>query len=217
MKTAVLIYHRDVRKKYKEKWINKCLHSILNQTYQNFEFYEIDYGGNNDSILNRIDINKNKKYWSITKKNYASAMNFLLEQTYTDGCECVFNINIDDFYNTTRFEKQIKLIEKGYDLVSSDFCYVKENNENEDEIILHMNICKQGTIENNFEIENNIIAHPSVCYSRNFIKHNKYNDDLIPAEDFDLWKKTISKYKFHIIDEELLFYRIHDKQVSNKT
>lgn len=213
MKTAVIIYHSNIHNIYKKRWIQKCIDSILNQTYADFDLYEIDYGNTNTSIIENT--NKNKKYWSENKKNYAHAMNFLLDQTYKDGYNAVFNTNLDDFYEITRFEKQIELIKSGCDLVSSDFCYVKENKNNEDEVILHKKICSYGSIENNLKNNHNVIAHPCVCYSRNFISNERYNDNLTPFEDMNLWKSTVEKYKFHIINEELLYYRIHEKQSSN--
>ena len=54
----------------------------------------------------------------------------------------------------------------------------------------------------NFILKNhlNIIAHPSVCYSKNFVKNNRYDSNRIPEEDWDLWKRTCDKYKFTIIN-----------------
>jgi hypothetical protein len=37
-----------------------------------------------------------------------------------------------------------------------------------------------------------------------------------PAEDYDLWVRMIHLGKFHNLQESLLKYRVHDKQVSNQ-
>lgn len=215
MKVATIIYHSNIDKIYKKRWTNKCIDSILNQTYKDFDFYELNYNADNISVLKEAHNNK-KKFWSEKKKNYADAMNFLLSKAYEDGYDAVFNINLDDFYDSTRFEKQLELIKQGYDLISSDFCYIRENVNDNDDIFLHMNICKYGSIESNLEKNNNVIAHPCVCYSRKFIANNRYDENHVPTEDLKLWKETYKKYKFFIIDEELLYYRIHEKQSSNR-
>ena len=63
----------------------------------------------------------------------------------------------------------------------------------------------------------NLIAHPCVVMNRKFWSVNKYDINKTPAEDMYLWQEAIKKgYKFYIEDEELLFYRIHGNQVSNK-
>lgn len=215
MKTLIILYHSNIQKIYKKKWINKSIFSLLNQTYSDFNIYELNYGGDNYSVLNEFKIKQNKKFWSEKKKNYATAMNFLLDEACENEYDAVFNVNLDDFYDHTRFAKQINLIENGFDVISSDFCYVKENPKGDDEIIHHMNICKHGDVSFNLEKNHNVIAHPCVCYSKNFIINNRYDDNLTPTEDLNLWKKTCNKFKFNIINEELLFYRRHGNQSSD--
>ena len=33
-------------------------------------------------------------------------MNYLLDRIFSDGYEVVFNVNVDDYYAPTRFERQ---------------------------------------------------------------------------------------------------------------
>jgi hypothetical protein len=216
MKKGVIMFHSNISSLYEDRWVKKSINSMLNQTDSEYTFYEIDYSGSGLSLLG--DVDKDKKFWSIKMKNYASAMNFILDRAFEDDCDYVFNMNLDDYYHSTRIEKQIELISQGYDIVSSDFCYIKESkigNEFVDDIILYLEIDK---LINNLEYHlfngNNIIAHPSVCYSKNFWKNNKYDFTKVPEEDFDLWKRTFNSYNFSIHSEVLLYYRRHDNQVS---
>ena len=214
MKIGVILYHSNINKIYKKRWIDECINSILNQTIKNFSFYEVNYNGENNSVI-PSSCEYEKKFYSLKLKNHGDAMNFILNKTVEDNCDIIFNVNLDDIYHPQRFKKQIKEINNGYDIVSNDFCYIREINESEDEIFHYKNICQYGDISLNLKNNHNIIAHPSVCYSKNFIQNNKYNIDLLPCEDLDLWKRTCDKYKFYIINEVLLNYRIHEKQVSN--
>lgn len=213
-KIGVIIYHSDILNIYKPRWVEECLRSILNQSFNEFTLYELNYDAEDYSVVPK-DCKNNKKFFSFKLENYAEAMNFILNEAFNDGCDIVFNINLDDNYHPDRFKKQIEAINSGYDLVSTDFCYISEINEKEDEIILYKNILQYGDINYNLKQNHNVIAHPSVCYSKNFWKHNKYNPNLVPKEDLDLWQRSCDKFKFHIIDEVLLNYRIHEKQVSN--
>jgi hypothetical protein len=213
MKIGVILYHSNINKIYKKRWIDECINSILNQTIKDFIFYEINYSGDNYSVIPESAKNK-KQFYSLVLKNYAEAMNFILDKALDENCDVVFNINLDDIYHAERFEKQIKEIKNGYDLVSTDFCYIREINDNEDEIFYYKNICQHGDINFNLKNNHNVIAHPSVCYSKKFLQNNRYNIALIPCEDLDLWKRSCDEYKFHIVNEVLLNYRIHENQVS---
>ena len=207
MKIAVILFHSNIKQLYKQRWIDTCLDSIINQTYNDFTFYEINYGGDGYSVLENKKYEQKSKFWNLKKNNHAEAMNFLFDRVSEDDCDLVFNINLDDFYDLRRFEIQIDFAKQGYDITSSDFSY-------NDNLLFDMNVSDYKDI--NFILKNhlNIIAHPSVCYSKNFVKNNRYDSNRIPEEDWDLWKRTCDKYKFTIINEVLLYYRRHSKQIT---
>ena len=205
MKVGVVIYHKDIDKIYDSRWVDKCLESIKNQTFSDYQIYEINYAADMDCLIKA-------NCYQIELSNYAEAMNFIISKAFEDGCDYVFNVNLDDYYHPTRFEKQLEKLKEGYDIVSSDFCYIDEDNN----ITHHKNICKHGDIKENLLRNHNVIAHPAVAMSKNFWNSNRYDITKTPQEDLELWKVAIQNgYKFYIIDEELLYYRIHEKQVSN--
>jgi len=215
MKIGVVFYHSNIKHIYKDRWVNKSVSSILNQSYKNFSIYEIDYSGNGNSIIPKNEINK--KFWSLKLSNYAEAMNFIISKSFFDGCDIVFNTNLDDYYDEKRLEIQIsKMTLEEYDILSSDFCYIEED-LNDDLVKKYMNIIKYGDIRHNLMMNHNVIAHPCVCYSRRFWSdlENRYYVSKTPSEDLDLWKRSISRgYKFGIDSNILLYYRIHNNQVS---
>jgi hypothetical protein len=218
MKKGVILFHSNINNIYKKRWIDECINSLLNQTDNDFTFYEINYGGEDYSVLSGKKIWQDKKFWSRKMNNYAEAMNFIIDEAFKDSCDIVFNVNLDDKYHETRIEKETEFIKKGNDIVSSDFCYIEEEGEN-DRITTFMLMSKYfHDIENQLERNHNIIAHPSVAYSKRFwVNGNTYNPEMVPEEDLALWKKMkIAGYKFHIIPDILLFYRIHKNQVSTK-
>lgn len=223
MKIAVILFHSNIRNIYKQRWIDKCVNSLVNQTYNDFTFYEMNYGGDNYSILENITIKQDKKFWSSKKINCAEAMNFLMDQCFKDNCDYVFNTNLDDYYSLNRIELQLNMaIEGNFDILSSDFCYIQEEINNgsiNDNIILFMDINKHGDIKHNLESSHNMIANPSVCYSKKFLadSENRHDYKKVPQEDFDLWIRSIKKgYKFGIHKDVLLYYRRHENQSSVK-
>lgn len=219
MKKGVILYHSNIKRIYKDRWIKKSIESMLNQTDSDLWFYEINYGSDNFSVLNSYNVRK--KFWSIKMENYAQAMNFILDASFDDDCNLVFNTNLDDYYRNDRVELQTQAITTGgYDIVSSDFCYISEDEFENDNVTLIMNMKHyQLDIRQNLKIDHNVIAHPSVCYNKTFWseKNNRYDVTKTPQEDLDLWKRAINNgFSFKMIPEILLYYRRHINQVSEK-
>jgi hypothetical protein len=207
MKTAVVFYHANTHL-YNPQWISRCISSMANQTQTPDSVFELDFSGNNNKLV------KNSVFFSQKIDNYADAANFIITQAFDAGADVVFNTNIDDYYHTQRIEKQLPYILQGYDIVSSDFQYIDEN----DTPGHIMNIKNNGDIDFCFNNGLNVIANPVVAFSSNFWNNpdNRYNKNHIPAEDFDLWKRAIKNgYTFYIHPNILLYYRIHLNKVSN--
>lgn len=216
MKIGVIFFHRNIKNIYRERWIKKCVDSILNQTYSDFSIYEINYGGEEDSILGGFDFPNPHFFISEEKENHAEAMNSILDVAFGDGCDYIFNTNLDDFYDLKRFKVQLERLNSGFDLVSSDFCYIEEIGEI-DEVTLIKNIKRFGDIQENLEKGHNVISHPSVAYSKKFWEQNRYVPEEIPREDMNLWLRSIQNgFKFYICDEVLLNYRLHENQVTGR-
>ena len=214
MKIGVIFFHKNIKNIYQERWVKKCVESILNQTYQNFSIYEINYGGEEDSVLEGFNFSNPHVFISERKENHAEAMNSIIDVAFGDGCDFIFNTNLDDFYDLKRFEVQLDRLNSGFDLISSDFCYIEEI-EGKDEVTFTKNIKGFGDIQKNLEKGHNVIAHPSVAYSRRFWEQNRYAPEEIPREDMLLWIRSIQNgFKFYICDEVLLNYRLHENQVT---
>lgn len=212
-KIGVIIFHKKIKEIYRMRWIEKCLNSILNQTNQEFKIYEIDYSGDNFSIIKDLYPKfRRHKFISEIFSNHAEAMNRIIDIAFSDGCEYIFNTNVDDYYSLDRIEKQMEYLKNGYDVVSSNFCYITEE-ENEDRFICYKNV--KGNIHDNFKMGHNIIAHPVVAFNKRFWETNRYNPQEIPKEDFLLWYRGIeSGFKFYIHDDILLNYRLHENQIT---
>lgn len=215
MRVGVVFFHKNITSIYKDRWVKKSVESMLNQTHSDFFIYEVNYGNEEHSVVSEFDV-ENKKFYKKDFNNHAEAMNFIITKAFEDGCNYVFNTNLDDYYDKTRIEKQLVFLNKGFDIVSSDFCYIRDIGDI-DEVFLHMKIKEHGDIKNNLLKNHNVIAHPCVAMSSFFWSNNRYDITKPPREDLDLWKRSIeSGTKFYIHDEELLFYRIHGNQLSTK-
>lgn len=210
MKVAVIIYHKNALNIYPQKWIDLCISSIVKQTYNQFDIFELDYAGEGNRLVSDLPVHMGYTYLNEKCVNFVEGMNKLLNLVFRNyDYDCCFNVNLDDYYSLDRFEKQITAIRQGYDLVSSDIAYIDEDNE----IIKFLRFSNLN-MRREMRYSNNVIAHPVVCYSRRFwLNCPQYDINAIPEEDMQLWKRTIARFKFHIVPEFLCFHRIHSNKV----
>jgi hypothetical protein len=110
MKLGVVFFHKNIQSIYQERWIKKCVDSILNQSTGEFSIYEINYGGEDFSIFEGLRLENTHIFISEEKTNHAEAMNTIIDLAFEDGCDYVFNTNLDDYYELNRFEKQIEFL-----------------------------------------------------------------------------------------------------------
>lgn len=100
-----------------ENYIEKCIDSIVSQTYSNLEIIIIDDGSTDDS-LKKCTVYKNKDSRIILKRfsnrGVSSARNEGLK--YVTG-EYVLFVDSDDWIEIDTISKLVSQIEKGYDIV----------------------------------------------------------------------------------------------------
>lgn len=223
MRIAVILFHKNLYSIYKERWITDSVNSVLNQTFQDFDILEINYGEDSFSLSSRFDFSKkNYVFYNTPLKNHAEAQNFLLDRCREFEYDYVFNTNLDDINTPTRFEDQLRYAqENNTDVTSGDMFYIRESPlYGVDEIFDDKNLRDFNTIEKiHFQFKKgiNVVCHPLVLYSSKFIREVRYNPEEIPQEDFLLWKRLIHTYTFGIVPKVLLHYRIHQNQISYKS
>ncbi len=203
-KVCVLLYHKNAMISFKKEWIDKCINSIKQQTFQNFDVLELNYGQNS------IQLYEGSIFEHKLLLNHVEAMNYLINiaKEYYDY---IFNVNIDDYYSITRIEEQLKYL-NNYDMVTSNHIVFKEKQGKE--IILGKYMNSQLDIKKYLDENNNIIPHPVVAWKSSFFDNLAY-EQQIPEEDMRLWQRALEQNKtIFIIPEYLLYYRIHDNQIT---
>jgi hypothetical protein len=216
MKKGVIFFHKNIREIYSQKWIDLCVNSIISQSVNDFKIYEVNYGGTNYSILDGFDHPQKKEFFCQEFSNHAEAMNFIIDCAFSDGCDYVFNTNLDDYYSRFRIQKQLDAFSTEVDIVTSNFYYITEI-DNVDSIVKHLYVSQHQNFIEKELIENshNIIAHPVVAYSKKFWEQNRYDPSESPLEDLKLWQRAYrTGFKFKILSDFLLHYRLHENQVT---
>jgi hypothetical protein len=209
MKVGVAIYYRNINQ-YPQRWVQKCIDSIKNQTYQNYEVFELEYGKSTSTIPLKFELQKGW-YKNIILENYAAAMNYVYEWIF-EACDIAVNVNIDDFYDKKRIELLLKQIEKGADIASSNYHIV----DIKDRITWSMDYSNTDIYES---LKNGInpVSNPAHIMSKKvFDSGLRFDPSLVPAEDMFFWKKAIEAgFKIVICPEYLHYYRQHNNQATH--
>lgn len=194
-----------------ELYIKEAVDSILNQTFDDFEFLIID-DASTDETVRIIKAYNDSRIQLIEKplnSGYTNSLNYGL--SIARG-EYIARMDGDDISLPERFAKQVFFLDANPDVVLCGTLYsiigsgeIVKYPENHEEI-------KFGLLEGN------CIVHPSVMMRKQILDEFSIIYDITkePAEDYDMWVRLISLGEFYNIQEALLNYRFHEFQVSEK-
>lgn len=196
-----------------EKYLKEAIDSILNQTFEDFEFLILN-DGSNDSTIDIIN-------------NYTDARIIVLHEPQNRGIVYQLNkglavskgnyvarMDADDISVATRFELQLNFLSNNpdYAMVGSSVYLINENSE---EIGTHEYKSKNEELQASLFF-GNTFAHSTILAHKPIINKYLYNNDYIYAEDYFLWSKIAAEYKISNIKQPLLYYRIHNNSISAK-
>ena len=191
------------------KYIRNSIESILNQTYKDFEFIIIDDASADDTVDiikgfddKRIKLIVNEQNQGLTK-NLNKALRIVSGQY-------VARMDGDDISYLNRLEKQVEYMDKHSDVyllgtairnIGASDLYWKLPDDSEElriRMLLHP-----------------VFAHPSFMFRKELIDEGiMYDETFRTAQDYDFAKRVSQKHKIGRLQEVLLNYRVHEKQIS---
>ncbi len=194
-----------------EKYIDKAIKSILNQTLKDFEFIIIEDGSTDNSLKiikqfaqkdNRLKLIKNNKNIGLTR-----SLNQAIK--HSNG-EFIARQDVDDFSLPNRLKIQIQFLKKNPDYAFCGCNGIQQQNK-KNEIISFFDM---EEIRENL-IAENCFAHPSVVIKKSFLtKYGYFDERFFYGQDFELWCRLI--YKFNLkaknFKENLLIMNIPENR-----
>ena len=184
-----------------EKNVGRAIKSVLDQTFEDFEFLVIDDFSNDGTfeILSefkkkdsRVVLFKNKKNIGLTK-----SLNFLIEQS---KYEVIARQDADDFSIKHRFAKQYNyLINSKY-----DFCVSRAKKISNNQIIPKLSFYIPTNFIINFK---NPFIHGTLMIKKDTLKKfGNYDEKFYYSQDYNLFYKLVkNNVRFKKIKEPLYF------------
>lgn len=196
-----------------EPYIQECMDSILQQTYQDFEVVIVDDCSADHSfeILREYERKDSRiRVLANSSHDMIKALNYGMEQAKG---EYIARMDIDDVMLPNRLEKQVEVMAENKDItVCASWLQTFG-------LVEQVGRGGQGCVQ--FPLfhllRNNFIAHPTTMLKTSFLKmHNLKYREYPYAEDYKLWMDiAVCGGTFWIIPAVLLKYRISEHQVSS--
>lgn len=192
-----------------ERYIQKSIDSVLNQTYGDFELIVLDDSDDNTTEIIKSYSDERIKHHMVSG-NISHKLNYGLQIAQYDY---ISRMDGDDIIDSQKIEKQISFLLNNpqIDVLGTNYYCIN------DEGIIQYEKKLPGFHQ---EIEFMMPVITSVLHSTILLKKSKfleitpYNETLTYAEDLDLFLKSLNKIQFYNLQEPLYYYRIFDNRTN---
>ena len=198
------------------KYIEKCLDSVLPQTFKDYEVIVVNDGSTDDSedkILKYTGIG-NVRYILQKNSGQARAKNVGIRNS---RCDYIAFLDADDLWEPCKLERQIPYFDDpDVGVVYSRARFVDE--EGKDVVLDLSSPCFEthsGHVTRQLFVDNFVPFSSSVVRKRCLDEFGSFDESLAMGIDWDRWLRISTKYKFVGLKEPYLIYRVgHTGQMS---
>ncbi len=197
------------------EYLKAHIESILNQTYQDFEYILLNDSPENKEIETIIKSYNDKRIIYVeNEKNLgiAESRNRLLE--LSKG-KYIANCDHDDVSFLYRLEKEVEYLDNNPDtgVVSGNFIINFDNKS-----ISHYPQTDYD-IKTNLVVRGCVVLHTASMIRKSVLTENniKWEKEYEPADDYRLWSRLIDKTEFCNLPEPLVVYRVHENNTTKST
>lgn len=198
-----------------EEQLRKSIESILNQTYNNFEFIILLDFPNNDlhkEIIESYSAKDSRIRFFINEHNLGLVGSLNRGLSLAQG-DFIARMDADDISLPERFEKQMKyLLQNDYDLIGG---ITQMIDENESAIYSIRNIPSDFNKIKKALKYGQCIAHPTWLAKKTLFDHLGGYRNIPLCEDYDFTLRAVlSGYKVSNLNEVILKYRMTSNSLS---
>ena len=193
-----------------EEYLRKSIESILNQTFEDFEFIIVLDDPNNKSNEKLIEEYAKKDKRIVFLKNERNLGRGVSRNKAIDIVKgkYVAIMDADDIALPDRLEKQFNYLKKNKDVdLLFTWAYWIDGTDK----IIEKFKPERYKIKNikKYFFKEHILVHPSMMIKTEILKKLKYNEKLFSSEDYDLWIRCVlNNYNFDVVEEFLLKRRL---------
>ena len=195
-----------------EAFLKECVDSVLNQTFQDFEYIILN-NGSTDRTPEILAKYKDPRLLIIQQENLGIARS-LNKGIHMANSEIIARLDADDFSDPNRLEKQINFMSQHPEIVlcgsrfnvllGSDYIDYPIRSLEGDEAIRKSMSCF------------NPFSHSTVVFRKAaFIQSGGYSEKFIFGQDYELWSRLLDYGEGYILKDELSTIRLSEQSTSN--
>lgn len=203
------VYNED------EKWLQKSIESIINQSYRNIEFIIVLDNPNNDiakKVIQKYLENDSRVRVFYNEKNIGLVASLNKALGYVKG-DYVARMDADDIAYENRIEKQMEVIDsENVDFIMSSIRLIDEDDD-----IISESIIQEMNPEqfNKFAKYGNVSTHPTWLLKKKVYDKLKGYRDVKYCEDFDFIIRAIQNGVCCMRTKDVLLdYRVRNVGIS---
>ena len=195
-----------------EKTVKRAIQSILNQSFENFEFIIIDDCSSDATpqILDQYQ-KQDPRIRVLTNESNLGLAASLNKGIGVCNCPIIARMDADDHALPQRFQLQLAFFNANEEvdiLGSAVQTYYPKTDRLGNVIVLpsnHVDIIKRI-------FKKTLVFHPTIMIRKKiFDEIAQYDPHLKWAEDSDLWYRIYDKVTFHNLEEPLLIYTVKSR------
>mgnify|MGYP000850083554 FL=1 len=196
-----------------EKYLNQCIESVLNQTYENIEIILVDDASKDRTykIVSQIKDSRLKVIRNTKNRGIVYSLNRGIAEAKG---KYIARLDADDMMLPNRIALQVDFLDKNptYAMVGSNHIVVDE----QDNILQYVSYPETNAEIQLFKYFFNSFSHPTVMFRSFVFKEFLYYDVYSYCEDYALWFDISRKYKVGNIPQYTTYYRLHKENLSLK-
>lgn len=196
------------------RYVSACLHSILEQTWTDFELLVMNDGSTDDSqdvIVRAAGNDPRVKIFASANQGLARTLNEMLGMAKG---EFIARLDADDESLAERLEKQVRFMDSNPDCVVVGGGVINVD-EDGDPLSVELYPARHEDIERRMLAGRGGIIHPSVMIRREPMQRcGGYSTEYPVVEDQDLWLRLALLGRLANLSEPLIRYRVHAGNMS---
>jgi glycosyltransferase involved in cell wall biosynthesis len=199
-----------------EKTIKRTVESILNQSFSNFELIIIN-DGSNDSTLDVISSIYDSRIKVFTYPNAGANVGRNRGINLAEG-EFVSFIDADDIWTQDKLQSQFQALQDNPEATVS-YSWTDYINEEDEFVVTGTHITANGDVYEELLLTNFLENGSNPLIRKDaLIELGGFDESLSAGQDWEMWLRLATKYKFVAVPKVQILYRLSPKsQSSNLT
>lgn len=195
-----------------EKYLSKCIKSILNQTFKNFEiiFWDNCSKDKSKKIISQFNDKRIKKYFSKQFHTLYLARNLAIKKS--KGAYVSF-LDVDDIWKKNKLSEQVKILKKNKNIKIIYANYILNNEKKRIKILKYKTRLPTGYITQNL-LNDYKIGILTVLVKKDLFNNLRFNPSYNIIGDFDFFIRASIDNKILSIQKPLAMYRSHGNNIS---